>query len=85
MKKQVYKYSGKNSRYAENYQFFICYTDGSANIFYLASNSLGNLKKEIKAMRLCNADYYAILTCYKDGVKQKRPVLVSLYKPKGIV
>jgi hypothetical protein len=83
MKKPVYKYSDKNSRYARDYTFFTYYPDERGNIVYLASNSLGNLKKELKAVK--RSYYYSIFTHYKEGAKKNDVVFVSVYTPRRVV
>jgi hypothetical protein len=84
MKKQIYSFSRNEYKNAEDYKYFSSYMEGNGDIVFLACNSLAKLKKELKRKKV-SAFYFDILSCYKDGKKQDRPFLVSLYKPRGIV
>ena len=76
-KKTVCKYPLNDADFAFHFHYYVVYLN-----FILASDSLTNLKKEIKNIEKCHG--VNIYSLWKDGRKQKKPVLVTHYKPKGV-
>jgi len=74
---KIYKYPLTDAEYAFNFHYYVVYLN-----FILASDSLTNLKKEIKNIEKCHG--VNIFSLWKDGFRQKEPVLVTHYKPRGL-
>lgn len=78
-KEKVYKTTIDSlDHYADIFRYYVVYLN-----FVLGCNSLTNLKKEIKKIEKCHG--VNIYSMWKDRIKKQKPVLVTHYKPRGIL